>query len=128
MKAYIKYLDYIPLIILFISSIVLLVKVVNQDYSLWWKNYIGFLMLAIIILTFVFKHQVGVLMLGLTLFLGLFNLITFNPLNETFSTGIGNVTLFKGNPIFLLWLIIYFVLSGRYYVGILTKAYWQNLV
>jgi hypothetical protein len=36
--------------------------------------------------------------------------------------------IFYGQPIFLLWLIIHFIVSGKHYIGILTKKILAGLV
>ena len=81
---------------------------------------------------FIWRHQVGVLALGLLLFLGLFGAVSFIPGISSFAFGFGKneaKPLFNiyGNPAYILYLIVHFILSGRYYVGIVTRKYWQDL-
>jgi hypothetical protein len=128
----IKYLlDFIPLAILIFSAIVLLWTVGVSDVGLMWKHVVGLIVLPVNILLFWWRHKVGVIGLGFTLIIGMLSLLSFSPRITTSTFGLGKedsgITLFYGQTIFLLWLIIHFIVSGRHYVGILTKKYWQNL-
>jgi hypothetical protein len=126
-----KYLDYIPLIILLISAVILIWTVATSDILLVWKHYIGLTFLVITPVLFYLRHLYGVLFLGLTLFVGLLGLLSFSPAITTTSFGLGNseegITLLRFQPIFLLWIVIYFVISGRYFVGIASKKYWEEV-
>jgi len=64
------------------------------------------------------------------LFLGLLGLLSYTPglTNTTVTLGFNDSRVeFWGQPIFLLWIAIHFILSGRHYVGILSKKYWQEI-
>ncbi|XVJ66743.1 MAG: hypothetical protein HEQ40_11490 [Lacibacter sp.] len=125
-------LDYIPLIILIISAILLLIKVFEGTYGLMWKHYFGFISLLFSILTFYYNHKIGIITLGFILLLGLVGLLSFSPsiVIETHFIGKGDISIpfFYGQPIFLLWLLIHLILSGKYYFGIATKKYWSDLL
>ena len=86
-------------------------------------------MLVIATITILKNHKIGVLVLGLTIILGLIGLLSFSPAITTTSFGIGEqkITLLRFQPIFVLWATIHFILSGRYYVGIVNKKYWENI-
>jgi tetrahydromethanopterin S-methyltransferase subunit G len=124
-------LDFIPLAILTVSAIILLWAVASSNVGLLWRHIVGLIVLAINFLLFWWRHKIGVISLGSTLILGLFGLLSFSPTITTSTFGLGNedsgITIFYGQVIFLLWLLIHFIVSGRHYVGILTKKYWQNL-
>lgn len=125
-------LDFLPLIILTISAITLVWTVFATDTVFAWKHIVGLCFLPIIFLIFWWRHKIGVLVLGLTLFIGLLSLLSYSHAITTSTWTIGKsadsqIPIFYGQPIFLLWLLIHFIVSGRHYVGILTKKYWQDL-
>ena len=128
-----KLLDFVPLIILTISAIVLVWTISTTDIVFMWKHIVGFCFLPIIFLSFHWRHKIGVLTLGLTLLIGLLSLLSYSPAVTTSTWTIGKdadsqIPIFYGQPIFLLWLIVHFIFSSRHYVGILTKKYWQDLL
>jgi|GEM_PF-1737384 len=128
-----KLLDFIPLIVLYIS-IIITVCTINGDIDLLrWKHYVAFAFLLITTFLFYVKHQVGVLCLCLTLVIGMVGMLSVDAAISTTTFSIGKssenlVPIFYGQPIFILWLLIHFIVSGRYYVGILTEKYWINLL
>lgn len=124
--------DFLPLLILTVSAIVLVGTVISNDTGFLWKHIVGLCFLPIIFLAFWWRHKIGVLVLGLTLVLGLLSLLSYSHSVTTTTWTIGKsedfqLPIFYGQPIFLLLLIIHFIVSGRHYVGILTKKYWQDL-
>ena len=131
-KKIINFLDFIPLFILTISAIILIWTIIKTDIGLLWKHIVGLILLPINYLLIFWRHKVGVLALGLTLLLGLFSILSYNPevTTTTFYKPIGdiNVPFFYGQLSFLLLIVIHFILSGRHYVGILTKKYWRGLI
>jgi hypothetical protein len=125
-------LDFVPLIILTISAIILVWTVVTKDTGFLWKHIVGLCFLPLIYLAFWRRHKVGVLVLGLTLIIGLLSLLSYSHSVTTSTWTIGKsadsqIPVFYGQQIFLLWLLIHFILSGRHYVAIATKKYWQDL-
>ena len=121
-----------PLIILTISAIVLVWTISTTDIVFIWKHIVGLSFLPIIFLAFNWQHKIAVLTLGLTLIIGLLSLLSYSPAVTTSTWTIGKdadsqIPIFYGQPIFLLWLLVHFIVSSRHYVGILTKIYWQNL-
>jgi len=124
-------LDYIPLIISTISAVILVWTVASTDTAFLWKHIVGLVVLPLIFLVFWWRHKIGVLVLGLTLFIGLLSLLSYSHsvTTTTYSVGSGDtsIPIFYGQPIFLLWLLIHFIVSGRHYVGIVTKKYWHDL-
>ena len=130
-KFKIKYLlDFVPIIILSVSAVILVWSMVNEEISWQWKHIIGIIMLLINWSLFFWNHKVGVLALGFTLLSGLFSLLSYSPAisTTTLYKNFGDLKLpiFYGQAVFLLWLLIHFIVSGRYYIGILSKQYWQN--
>ena len=125
-------LDFVPLFILTISGIILLLTVLSTESDFLWKHIVGLCLLPIIFLAFLWRHKIGVLVLGLTLIFGLFSMLSYNYNITTTNYWIGiaevEIPIFYGQPIFLLWLIIHYIFSGRHYVGIRTKEYWKELL
>jgi hypothetical protein len=77
------------------------------------------------------RHKLGVLSLGLTLLLGLLKVLSYSAAISFHSFG-GSINghsspEIKIQTIFLLWLLIHFIVSGRHYIGIATKNYWLEL-
>ena len=126
------YLDFIPLIILTISAVNLIWVITTTDTVFLWKHIVGLVLLPLNYFMFFKNHKVGVIALGLTLFIGLISLLSFSPSIATTTYSIGKsedfqIPIFYGQAIFLLWLLIHFIVSGRFYVGVVTKKYWQDL-
>ena len=126
------YLDYIPLVILTIYSVVLFYRITTSDTSLLLKHYFGFVALGITYLIFFWRHKLGVFVLGLIILLGLLSILSFDYQITTTTYFITifsvEIPLFYGQPIYILWLFIHLVLSYRYYMNIWTKEYWQELL
>jgi hypothetical protein len=125
-------LDFVPLIILTIYAIVLVWTVATTDIVFSYEHYIGLTLLAITAGLFIKRHKLGVLSLGLTLVLGLFKVLSYSAVITFHSFG-GSINGHSSpelriQAIFLLWLLIHFIVSGRHYVGILTKKYWLDLL
>jgi hypothetical protein len=68
--------------------------------------------------------------LGLLILLGLLNVISYSYSVVTigcfiaFGTAQLNVSC---QPIFLLWILLHFIFSGRHYKGFFTNQYWHDL-
>jgi hypothetical protein len=126
------YLDYIPLLILLGSALYLLWIIASSDIMLVWKHYVGIAFLVLTILLFFVRHLFGVLCLGLTLLIGVTGFLSYSPAitTTTFWFGDGgnnSITLLKFQPVFVLWIILYFIVSGRHFTGILSKEYWVEV-
>lgn len=124
-------LDFVPLIILIVYAIVLIWTIMTTNIIFSYEHYIGLTLLGITTGLFLRRHKLGVLLLGLTLLLGLFKIVSYSAVITFHSFG-GSINgrsspEIKIQGIFLLWLLIHFIVSGRHYVGIATKKYWQNL-
>ena len=125
-----NHLDFIPFIILIGYAIALCWTIFTTDFVLTWRNIVGLFILPVNFLVLRWHHKIGVLALGLTLFFGLLSILSYVPgiTKTTVTLGLNDsLTSFSGQPIYLLWLLIHFIFSGRNYVGIVTKEYWTNM-
>jgi TctA family transporter len=125
-------LDYIPFLVLVILFSVLAVKISTTENAFQWKHILGIILISINFFLFYRNHKAGVLALCVVLLTGLLGLISYDVSIGTYTFTICKdaefqVPVFYGQPIFLLWLLLHFVLSFRYYVGILSKKYWVQL-
>ncbi len=124
-------LDFVPLIILTVYAIILGWTVTDLDTEFLWQQIVGLIFLPLNYFLFWWRHKVGVIGLGLTLLIGLFGLLSYSHsiAITKYWVGSGNtsIPIFYGQTVFLLWLLIHFIVSGRHYVGIVTKKYWQEL-
>ena len=118
-------------IALIIWAIVSFSKRIDLNQAIQWQHHLGFLFLAANGFIFYYNHQLGVFFLTLTLILGVIGILSFNVGLVSFSlfwTPLGiKIPIFFGNPILFGLLILHFILSGRYYIGILTRKYWKTL-
>jgi len=126
------FLDYIPLVILIISAIILIITTISNGTGLLWKHVTGLLVLPINIGFFLWRHKIGVLALGVTIILGLVGFLSYSYTISTNTIYFGKsenfkIPIFYGQSIFLLWLLIHFIISVRHYIGIGTKKYWSEL-
>ena len=125
------FLEYIPLIIILVYTFFLFKATADDGILLVWKNYIGFIFLAATITLFFVRHLFGVLALGLTLVLGFLGILSYSPGIWTMSIRLGDgaieINSLPFQPIFLLWIAIYFIVSWPHVVGIGTKKYWDEV-
>lgn len=126
-----KLADLIALLILWFSAGNLLWARLSGDCLLMYKHMAGLALLLITSLAFLKNHKIGVLLLGLTILLGLAGLLSYSPTVAMVKMGAGirdaEVWTPSFQPVFLLWLVIHFIFSLRYYTGILTARYWKNI-
>jgi hypothetical protein len=127
-----RLLDFAPLVILYTYLCFAVYTVCTSGIIFHWKVYVAIVFLLLSTALFLYKHQLGVLVLGATLIFGLVGLLSVDVAISTTTLTIGKtaesqIPIFFGQPKFLLWLAIHFILSGRYYVGILTEKYWLQL-
>lgn len=127
-----KLLDYLPSIALILSAIVLLMERFSGGVLLQVRHIVGLILLPISFACFFIRHKLGVLATGLVILLGLFGALSFSPaigtmtFGKTFGDG-EHLPLLYFQPIFLVWLTLHLILSGRYYTGIASKRYWQQI-
>ena len=124
-------LDFIPLFVLTVYTIIMFWTISTTNIVLQSEHYIGMTFLVITVGLFIVRHKLGVLSLGLTLLLGLFKVLSYSAVISFHSFG-GSINghsspEIKIQAIFLLWLLVHFIVSGRHYVGIARKKYWQKL-
>jgi len=127
-----RLLDYIPYSALIISAIFLVYSRINGEILFQIRHIIGLILIPIPFLLFNYRHKIGVLFLGFMLIIGLFGAISYSPAITTTTVGKGlsngdSFTFLYFQPIFLLWICLHFIVSGRYYTGILSKKYWDNI-
>ncbi len=126
-----KKLDLIPLFILIISAAYLIWAYLDGQILFLWKHLVGLILLAITSILFFKLHKLAVISLGLLIILGLFGILFFSPEVTTLTIGKPlddlEFPFLRFQPIFLAWATIHFVLSGRYYIGIVTKKYWNDI-
>jgi hypothetical protein len=114
-----------------VYTIILIWTVATTNIIFSYEHYIGLTLLVVLAVLLIKQHRLGVLSLGLTLLLGLFKVLSYSAVITFHSFG-GSINghsspEIKIQAIFLLWLIIHFVVSGRHYIGIATKKYWQDV-
>ena len=98
--------DIIPLLISVIITIISIGITMFTDYTLNYKHYVGIGLIGISSLLFFKNKKLFVYFFGLTLILGILNIIDIYYSNMIF--GIGSIKL---NPIFLTLFIIFLVLN-----------------
>ena len=90
MKKNVKiYLDYLPLVILFICAISLVRAAGTSETLLQKRHYVGLAFLALTIILFFVRHLFGILFLGLTLLFGLVGVLSYSPTILTTAFGLG---------------------------------------
>lgn len=130
-KDRIKYLlDFVPLVTVSLYAMISYWTMINTNIDLQWQHYLGIIFLILNILIFFINHQLGVIFLGLTLFLALLTFISFDVgiVTNWLSVTSATIPVIYGHVISLVWLMLHFLLSGRYYVGIATRKYWKSLL
>jgi hypothetical protein len=132
-KSKIKYLlDFVPFLILIIYTIILIWTVATTNIVFSYEHYIGLTLLVLTATFFIKRHKLGVLLLGLTLLLGLFKVLSYSAIiiSSSYGASINGYSSpeIKIQAFFPLWLLIHFIVSGRHYIGIATKKYWQDLI
>ena len=128
------YLDYVPFLFLCVLEIVAACRYLSADISPVGTYYTEMAALACTAYCFYRKHALGVLATGLTLMAGIWGLVSYSVthtvLSFTFGWKVaGNATIGTPgiHPYFLLYLLVHLFISGKYYVGVLSREYWQKL-
>lgn len=127
-----KQLDYIPFAAILASALYLVYERVNGEIAFQLRHIAGLVLLPIPLILLFYRHKLGVISLGILILLGLFGAISYSPAISTTTFGKTidedtSVTLLYFQPIFLLWAVLHFAISGRYYTGILSKKYWEQI-
>jgi hypothetical protein len=132
-KERIRYwLDFIPVIILLVNSVRLIYTLSTTAINIEWNNITGLLVLPVLLYLLFKKHKAGVLLTGLVLLLAVFGLFSYTEGLRVWTFGLklsdSKATIQShGDLKYLLYFILHLLLSGRYYVGILTREYWGKL-
>ena len=115
-----------------IWTIVSLSTMLASNYFIQWQHYLAIFFLIINGLIFYRCHQPAVIFLALTLIHGVFGILSFDVGLITYdvywSPFNAKIPLFFGNVKVFGLLILHFIISRRYYVGILTVKYWETLM
>ena len=128
-----KYImDLIPFLILVVYAIILVWTLSTTDIAYNWKHIFALCFLTATGILFFWRHQLGVLSLGIMLLTGYFGFLSLSYQLSSFSFGFRPYGFFylplvNGQPAIIICTILHFIFSGKYYVGILTKKYWQAL-
>jgi hypothetical protein len=127
-----KKLYYSPIV----GLIPLAILIGYAVYTVWWgitnslifqpQHYAGFALVILIIAGFLKHYKLGILLTGLTITCGLVGLLSLTVGISSSGITIDDITIVRFQPLFLLWAILHFALSGRYYVGIVRQDYWKN--
>lgn len=124
-----KYPGYIPLIFFFIAQVYLLYVLAGGEVALQWPHFTGFIFTILCCILFIFSHRGGVLFTGFICILGVLGLVSFSPAISVFYFDITfakhPLRIIRFQPVFVIWLSLHLVISGRHYNGILSKAYWK---
>jgi hypothetical protein len=131
MKDKIKYcFDFVPIVLLIFYTGYSIGTMLNNDYALQWQHYLGIAFLIVDLIVLIKHHQLGAVLFGLILLLGLINIVSFDVglKTTTFHITSAKIPIFLGNAMCLLWFIIHLTISFRYYVGIVTKKYWTDML
>ncbi len=112
---------------------ILILSISQSHQLLHWKHIVGLLILPVNTQLLLKQHKLGVIALGFTILLGMVGLFSYDTYISTTTFFIGKtenatIPVFHGQPIFLASLILHFIISGKYYFGILTKQYWKNIL
>jgi hypothetical protein len=101
----------------------------DQNNILYSQHYLGITLLLLNIIILFKFHQLGIILFGFILVAGMLTLVSFDVglRVDSFFITAAKIPVFWGNAMCLLWLIIHLIFSFRYYVGILTRDYWQKL-
>lgn len=110
-----KYRQLIPLLLLTILTMVTLTTFVigefnyniDNRFSLTFKHYLGFATIIISYLTYFYSQKHFTLIIGITLLLGLFNLIIFNASQIITYIRIGSLEIGCQPYIFIICLVSY---------------------
>ena len=126
-----KTLDYVAFILISLSAVYLVFIVLTSSITFSWEHYVGLVFLVVTGVGFKLNHNIGVLLLGLMILLGLIGFLSFSPAISSYFLEVGpgdsKFTILKFQPIFLIWLIMHLVFSNRYYFGIATREYWKHI-
>jgi hypothetical protein len=104
----------------------------STDANMQVQHYLCVLLpLATLIMLFI-NHNLFNLMLGITLVIGNFGgLSCFHEISTSyvgFHIGPLPIPLYYGQPLYSVLLLIYMLFNKEFYIGLVTKAYWQGFI
>ena len=119
----------LPLVILIFAVAYSCYVVYITDIVFGKKHYVGFVFLFLSVIGTFLRKEVGIYFTGITLLIGMFNLIAFTPAIESYSFGFGingNGVNFQIQPFCFLLLLVYLVLNFKFLIGMIRKANVNN--
>ncbi len=122
-----KILDYLPFLFILAYTIYEWIKYYQEGTIINWRTWIGIVFLISIFVCYFKNHQLSILLTGLMCVLGICGLISLSPAitRGTFGTSFLNFTL--GDPIFIAFFLLHWMLSFRWYAGVFSIQYWRDL-
>lgn len=118
-------------IFLLIQLLYLIYIISSSACVLQTRHYIAFIMMAILSFFIFYKFRIGEIILGIVLVMGLFGIFVLTPSVKitflSFNLGSFKIPFFYGQPLFLLLLIAYLIISPKIFQGILSSEYWRHL-
>jgi hypothetical protein len=108
---------------------------------MWWfsvdrvfkiQHYIGILFTLGTFYTLFNNKNIFTLALGLTLAIGNFGglspLIDIWTWYSTFNIGSLHIPVYYGQPVYSVMFFVYLVFNKEFYIGVVTKEYWQGFL
>lgn len=99
--------DSIPLVIFFVAIIYTLIIISTTNTILLTKHYFGFLFVGISIVLFFINRKLSEIVIGMTVFVGLFGLVAFLPTIHSISIIGLKLQLFPLIMIVIIGMIIF---------------------
>ena len=135
MKIIEKYIKiyYLLLYLTILSQSIFLIYTISTTESIFiTRHYLGLVSVFTLGLLFIYNFNLGRVITGFILLIGLWGGLVLTPEVETiflsFNIGSLPIPIFYGQPMFFLWLLLHLVASYKIYFGISTKEYWQKLM
>jgi hypothetical protein len=131
MKPRLKYwLNFIPVVLVVLYLGYSVITMWSNNIVLQAQHYLAIAFMILDVIISIKHHQAGLVLFGFILLLGMFNIRSFDVgvVRHSADVTAARLPIFRGNASCLLLFVIHLVFSFRYYVGILTKPYWKNLM
>lgn len=131
MKKYRHIINILILTVLIILAFYLLfIDVFWTGSFLELRHYISFLFTIVTIVALFKNINFFTLLVGVTLLIGNFgglsSLLDIRTWYSTFNIGSLHIPVYYGQPFYSLLLLIYLIFNKGFFIGIVTKEYWQN--
>jgi hypothetical protein len=119
-------LDLLPLLVLCFEALFMLRGIIFGNAVLNIGNVIALMLLVLTLFLLAQKLKLGVLSLGLSIAFGWLTIAVYDAgvIGSSIQFAFMNTSIQLGNPFCFVLLIVHFIISRRYYFGILTKKYW----